>query len=45
MGLLKLSDDSSILDGAVTVQNYEPTDAQTKDELAKDMKDIGNKIC
>ncbi|ARW20402.1 iron-sulfur cluster biosynthesis family protein [Pediococcus pentosaceus] len=45
MGLLKLSDDSSILDGAVTVQNYEPTDSQTKDELAKDMKDIGNKIC
>jgi hypothetical protein len=45
MGLLKLTDNSGILDGAVTVQNYEPADVQDKEELSKDMKDLGTKIC
>lgn len=45
MGLLKLSDNSGVLDGAVSVQNYEPADAQSKEALKKDMQEIGNKIC
>jgi hypothetical protein len=45
MGLLKLSNESGMIDGAVSVQNYEPKQTQSKADLAKDMKEMGNKIC
>ncbi|TLQ05747.1 iron-sulfur cluster biosynthesis family protein [Pediococcus stilesii] len=45
MGLLKLSDNSGVLDGAVSVQQYEPKDVQDKASMKKDMQELGNKIC
>ncbi|WP_412989506.1 iron-sulfur cluster biosynthesis family protein [Pediococcus siamensis] len=41
---LRLSDDSGVLDGAVTVENYQ---APTQDKAAakKEMTELGGKIC
>ncbi|MFD1465060.1 iron-sulfur cluster biosynthesis family protein [Lapidilactobacillus mulanensis] len=42
MGFLSLSDNSGIIDGAVSVTKYEaPTDAEVEEQ----MKTLGNKIC
>ena len=45
MGLLKLTDDTGVLDGAVTINFYNPDDAKSKEELKKEMKSLGGKVC
>ncbi|AEV94750.1 iron-sulfur cluster biosynthesis family protein [Pediococcus claussenii] len=45
MGILKLSDNGGILDGAVTVTNYHPDENLSTEEKRKEMKAIGNNIC